>query len=225
MKLVCPDCQSTLQVPDGMEGKQARCPKCGSIFAIGDSATNTTTAQPSWAPAPGALKDDPLAGGPWMLKIADGRVFGPVDRSTIQQWAQEGRIGQDSMLKRANETQWQTAPSLLGNSLAVADPYNSPSSTNFTKDPGATPAGYAASHFEPHRGGVILTLGILGFCCIIPAIIAIVMASNDLQKIDHGQMNPAGRQLTKAGMVIGIVSLVIAAVKVMIGVGGISINF
>src|SRR5262249_43344580 len=52
----------------------------------------------------------------------------------------------------------------------------------------------------PHRGGTILTLGIVSifpgaFCCplagIICGIIAIVMANGDMTKIDAGEMDPS----------------------------------
>ena len=65
----------------------------------------------------------------------------------------------------------------------------------------------------PHRGGMILTFGILGVACCFPfGIAAWVMGHNDMQLINDGAMDPAGAGTTKAGMICGMVACVIAAV-------------
>ncbi len=65
----------------------------------------------------------------------------------------------------------------------------------------------------PHRGGMILTFGILGVACCVPfGIAAWVMGHNDMQLINDGAMDPAGAGTTKAGMICGMVACVIAAV-------------
>jgi hypothetical protein len=69
---------------------------------------------------------------------------------------------------------------------------------------------YHRSFSTPHRGGLILTLGILGFLiCGICAIAAWVMGNKDLAEMDAGVMDDSGRGLTQAGRVIGIVSIVL----------------
>ena len=68
-----------------------------------------------------------------------------------------------------------------------------------------------------HRGGIILTLGILGIVlCFICGIIAWVMGKNDLRQMDAGTMDPAGRDLTQAGKICGIIGFIVGC----IGVGG-----
>jgi hypothetical protein len=63
---------------------------------------------------------------------------------------------------------------------------------------------------RPHRGVVILVLGILGLlCCFILGIIAWVMGSGDLREMDAGRMDPSGRGLTQAGKICGIISVVL----------------
>lgn len=68
------------------------------------------------------------------------------------------------------------------------------------------PGGYRP---VPHRGPTVLVLGILGLimCCIL-GIIAWVMGSKDLRAMDAGEMDPAGRGLTQAGKILGMVSVV-----------------
>jgi len=81
----------------------------------------------------------------------------------------------------------------------------------------ATQAPYGApisGSFEPHRGGLVLTMGIFGvvFSCLgIIGIIGIVMSSRDLKKIKAGQMDPQGEGLTTFGLVLSIVGTVIFA--------------
>jgi len=74
---------------------------------------------------------------------------------------------------------------------------------------------------RPHRGNLILILGILGigFSCLtfggIPAgIVAWILAVKDLKAMDAGEMDPAGHGLTLAGKILGILSVVLFAVFV-----------
>lgn len=65
----------------------------------------------------------------------------------------------------------------------------------------------------PHRGGLILALGILGIvCCFICGIIAWVMGNGDLRQMDAGRMDPSGRGLTQAGKICGMVSVILQIV-------------
>jgi len=65
---------------------------------------------------------------------------------------------------------------------------------------------------EPHRGSLILTLGIIGLVClgfcgpigIILGVIAWVMGYQDLDRIKKQQMDSEGAGSTQAGMVCGI---------------------
>ena len=69
------------------------------------------------------------------------------------------------------------------------------------------------AQLRPHRGGVVLALGILGIVvCFILGIIAWVMGKNDLTEMDAGTMDPTGRGLTKAGTICGMVSVILAIV-------------
>lgn len=88
-----------------------------------------------------------------------------------------------------------------------ANPYQSPTTPVDIKTP---------YHYKPHRGGLILTLGILGiFCCGPLGIVAWVMGSSDLKEIRAGQMDPDGQSLTQAGMIVGIVATVLLAIGVI----------
>jgi predicted Zn finger-like uncharacterized protein len=66
---------------------------------------------------------------------------------------------------------------------------------------------------RPHRGGAILTLGILSLVLCAPlGIFAWVMGSNDLQEMRRGQMDRSGEGVTQAGRICGIIACVLMIV-------------
>ncbi len=76
--------------------------------------------------------------------------------------------------------------------------------------PGSTGAMPPGVFVRPHRGGTILTLGILGLLCCVPlALAAWLMGSSDLNEINAGRMDRAGYGTTQAGMICGIIGTVV----------------
>ena len=71
-----------------------------------------------------------------------------------------------------------------------------------------------------HRGGTILTLGILSLIClpIIFGPMAWRMANEDLEQINEGRMDPSGEGMTKAGKVCGIIGTVLAILGALCGI-------
>jgi uncharacterized membrane protein YidH (DUF202 family) len=68
---------------------------------------------------------------------------------------------------------------------------------------------------RPHRGTMILVLGILGLVlCVICGIIAWVMGNADLREMDAGRMDQTGRGLTQAGKICGMISVILNIVAV-----------
>lgn len=75
---------------------------------------------------------------------------------------------------------------------------------------------------RPHRGAVILVLGILGLVACFPlGMVAWIMANRDLRAMQAGQMDPSGEGLTRAGKVLGIIVTVLwlAGVLLYCGLG------
>jgi hypothetical protein len=76
-----------------------------------------------------------------------------------------------------------------------------------------SPAYYSTSYsapgryYTPHRGGLILVLGLLGFLigCPIFSLMAWVMGTGDLREIQSGRMDPSGEGLTRAGQILGMI--------------------
>lgn len=65
----------------------------------------------------------------------------------------------------------------------------------------------------PHRGGLILAFGILGLIfCQIFGILAWVMGNSDLRQMEQGTVDPSGRDLTQAGKICGMISVILLAI-------------
>jgi hypothetical protein len=75
------------------------------------------------------------------------------------------------------------------------------------------------SMVQPHRGTLILVLGILGIVvCFICGIVAWVMGNQDLRAMAAGTMDRSGEGTTKAGKICGMISVILACVGIGIWV-------
>jgi hypothetical protein len=71
---------------------------------------------------------------------------------------------------------------------------------------------------KPHRGTMILVLGIFGLVICGPlGIAAWIMGGNDLKEMDAGTMDPAGRGNTQAGKICGIIATILCIIGLLIG--------
>lgn len=73
---------------------------------------------------------------------------------------------------------------------------------------------------KPHRGTLILVLGILSLvmCGIFTGIPAWLMGNGDLKEMEAGTMDRSGEQLTKIGKILGMISVGLTAVSCLIGI-------
>ena len=76
----------------------------------------------------------------------------------------------------------------------------------------------APGGLEPHRGTLILVLGILSLvlCSFFTGIPAWIMGKGDLEKIKGGMMDPEGEGMTKAGMICGMISCILILISIVI---------
>lgn len=141
----------------------------------------------------------------WYAHV-DGKQYGPVSEQELRQWYQQQRINPTDMVWAEGTPDWLPAAVALG-----------PASTA-TPVPPPVPA--AAVGLQPHRGMVILILGILGLVmCGVVGIFAWVMGNEDLRKMNDGIMDPAGRDMTKAGRICGMIAtilMIVTAAVVMV---------
>ena len=84
-------------------------------------------------------------------------------------------------------------------------------------DKTSAPSQTNQNSMEPHRGTLILVLGILGLtlCGLFTGIPAWIMGKNDLEKIKTGQMDPEGESTTKGGMICGIISTALGLIAII----------
>ena len=213
----CPGCARLLRVADEYAGKDARCPVCSTIYRVPErslAAVSATVEQPAAVDAAFAeilpmsdaaateiiAAEDaaPLDTSCWYMRTPEGQTFGPAGRKELDRWVAEGRVTHDCELK-ADDGAWKSADSVYA-ALRVPPP-------QLVVGPGAPPgANLGSTPLAPHRGGVVLTLALLGFVssCAILSIMAWVMGNNDLREMREGRMDPEGQSLTQAGYVIGM---------------------
>jgi hypothetical protein len=67
--------------------------------------------------------------------------------------------------------------------------------------------------FVPHRGGLILAMGLIGLvgflACVFPVVlgpIAWIMGNSDLREMRAGRMDPAGEGMTRGGQICGMIA-------------------
>ena len=197
IETICQGCARKLRVDDQYAGRQARCPHCKKVYTV-----------------PGTVQEEqPADLETWSVRTEDGSHYGPAARSELEQWVSEGRITAGTELRNSSGGDWQPAAAIFPELDDDAQPVNP-----FGEGTGEATNPYAASPTPAtglgapvaHRGGAILTLGLLGvICCQILAPIAWALGNADLKSMEAGRMDPAGRGTTQAGMVLGIVGTVL----------------
>ena len=100
-------------------------------------------------------------------------------------------------------------------------PASEAGSQGFRPNPHTSPSSRSTAWHgnNPHRGGLILTLGILAATCnffLVPGILAWAMGAADLKKMNAGYMDPEGKGITTAGMVLGIVFTLLLLVPLVL---------
>jgi hypothetical protein len=70
---------------------------------------------------------------------------------------------------------------------------------------------------EPHRGPVILVLGILSIVvCGVTGIFAWVLGNRDLDLMSRGLMDREGEGLTRAGYILGIIGTILFMIQLLV---------
>ncbi len=84
---------------------------------------------------------------------------------------------------------------------------------------GERPRRRSRGDFQPHRGGLILTLGILSLVCcgVFTGIPAWIMGNNDLAEIRAGRMDREGEGTTNAGRICGMIGTILGAIGLVCG--------
>ena len=142
----------------------------------------------------------------YYFKASDENEYGPIDEGEIRAWLQQGRMNQGSMVRAVDSEEWR-----LLNDYPELMALLAPSSSAPPSSPSSPRAD--VKHYAPHRGAMVLTFGILSIACCFPfGIAAWIIGNDDLKKIDAGMMDPAGRGITNAGKICGMVGVILTAV-------------
>ncbi|HMO12609.1 MAG TPA: hypothetical protein PKD64_11075 [Pirellulaceae bacterium] len=214
----CVNCANRLSVEAEHAGKKARCPKCGTIQDVPGQ------------PRVGPLSDHPgempthVLGQSWEMKSPDGQTYGPVTKTELDGWVKEGRVPPSSYLRQQGgewALAYQIYPQLANASFSPTQSSSPVQRNPFAENPYSAPQATARafSQLQPHNGGFVLTMGILGIaCCGLFGIVAIVMGNRDLRAMKMGQMDASGHGLTMAGYVLGIIASILLCGGFLLGI-------
>ena len=160
------------------------------------------------------------------LRVADEHAGKKARCPACGTIAEVPRVGGETqpVAEPSNPFSPASQPASVGNPFsdrpeAIANPYASPSAPTFGPQ----------SFGRPHRGGMVLAFGIIGILCCGAVgtpfgIAAWVIGASDLSEIRAGRMDPSGESLTRVGMILGIVSVSIAVLGVLFGVGMLAVG-
>lgn len=208
IETICEGCSHKLRVDDQYAGRQARCPRCRMVYTV----PVPPGAESSASENPGALEPTSAGAGSdqWLVRTEEGALYGPTTTAELNRWVEEGRVTPTTQLKREPAGEWQSASAIFP-SLQKQEPVNPfAGEASQPENPYAPTAEPSRAAFVAHRGGLVLTLGLVGvICCQLISPAAWVMGQADLRRMDSGEMDPAGRGSTQAGMVLGIVGSVL----------------
>ena len=207
---ICQGCARKLRVADKFAGKKARCPDCKTVYVVPAKRESSHEVREE-TPASSVSPEQ------WTLRTETGDEYGPVAKSVLDAWLSQGRITSRCFVRREDSSSYQPAAAIYS-SLQGSSP--SPAQRNPYVAPQASPQSMnAGAHVTPHRGGVVLALGIcalvFNLClvpCIggLPGIIAWYMGNSDLKAMNRGDMDPEGRGLTQVGMTLGIINIALS---------------
>lgn len=215
----CHECQTELRVDDQDIQKKVRCPKCGMIqFCPGaqqrkSRKTNrsqeieglpNTDRKTAYLPTASIAEKstESQLGNAWLLKTPDDSTYGPVDQATLVEWAKQGRVSSQCLVRREADAHWQSALSLLPN-LADLKPGSIPPQprTDSSKMPDAIDL---ASPRENH-GAWILICSLIGFFGSVAlfSLVAIIWGCLELLNIKNGNAKTNNKAFIICGIVFG----------------------
>lgn len=208
----CPHCSNLLRIPEHAAGKRVRCPSCQTIFSPAERG------QPAASPAT-QMPAKPAAAPPrWTLQTEDGQQFGPVSKTELDQWVEQGRVSAGCQLLPEGAAQWQWASDVYPQLAAAGGiPQSAPGKPGpivITDNPYASPtSGSSTARMRGRSIPNLLPWAIVSLICCggIFAIPAIIYAAQANSKKASGDYAGAARDASTAqtwlivAVVIGVV--------------------
>ncbi len=211
----CPGCQAKLSVERTDLGSDVECPYCKTVFKAklpGSGGSGTTGGGSTRRPKRQDEDEDVLSGIPRGAALrGDDDDDRPSRRSrTRDEDDEDERPSRRS--RRRDEDEEEERP--RRRRPADEDEEERPRRKRKRSGRGV----------EPHRGVMILVFGLLGFCCVIFAILAVLFAQQDLRKMADGEMDDSGQGLTQAGRILGIIWLILTVIGVAFRIVGMALR-
>ena len=111
LRVVCPNCRTSLKLPDPFVGKSAKCPKCSAKFTVGSGATASTAPK-----AQSLAKTEPLQSPShahhWFAMLAGGYQYGPFTKSELDRWVRLREFSPPRGVRRVPSQQWQSVDAI-----------------------------------------------------------------------------------------------------------------
>ena len=159
----------------------------------------------------------------WQLATPDGKTYGPVSLADLERWVHQGRVTADCRIMSSAAEKWLAAGDWYPVLREVIEEGDNPFAPDWT-GPAATPMptvepatrGYSV----PHRGPIVLGLGITGWFlwfCPLLCVCAWLLGNIDLREMRAGRMDPAGAGMTQAGRVLGMILTIVWIIAFGIG--------
>jgi hypothetical protein len=234
--IVCPSCGRLLRIAAEHAGKQIRCPACQQVsispaeasagsgkvdsqaMAAAEDATLWHVRTPegavygpirwdvvlSWAEE-GRVADDcelaKAADGPWQPA---GSLIPGLGSSVLSSGAD---VASPSHHGRHSSPYMTGGSKVEGPMLNVEPQQPFAGGWSPAVAAGGGYAGPGGSYVAPHRGPLVLVMGILGFFvgCPVFSAIAWILGSRDLREMRAGRMDRSGESVTLVGMILGMV--------------------
>lgn len=239
IRFACPGCRTTFTVGPEQAGKPGRCPHCQARYVVPPAAANVSP------PLPPVGSDDPveIRSCPKCqsrLSVLAGDVGLDVECPNCHTVYKAVRVGAppppppersragERLVKRGSDrdnTDDEDGRRPRRRSRQDEDDDDRDDRRERRRSRRRRYEEEYDRDLLPHRGGMILTFGIVGlvFCWTLVGLIfsalAWVFAVQDLRAMDAGRMDDSGRSSTNTGKVLGIVSLVLFAVLVLLRCG------
>ena len=231
LAITCSRCQQLLHIESRHANQLVRCPACQSETLAtpqeGEPFSEPEDTEPMATEIEHPESQDRIAEASeatWFMAVPEGRTYGPVARDELDRWVAAGRVSADCQL-RCEGTGWSPADRLYP---ALQLPVANTAGGFSGRQNAATAHSSASSHgnevaMKPHRGFVVLSLGILGallFFFPLFSVTAWVMGNADLREMRQGKMDPSGVGLTRVGQLLGIIHVLAFIVLVVVFIFG-----
>jgi predicted Zn finger-like uncharacterized protein len=198
----CPQCDKKLRVPEELIGKLVKCPTCGHTF----------TAEISAAAKKNELEQKPDRSA--RVKTKDDEDDPPRKSQRSRDDDDDDRPIRKSRRSR-NDDDDDDRPSRRRSRRGRWDDDD---------DDDDSSSRLRRRDLMPHRGPLILVLGILGLVIglstgvgLILGLVAWILGNSDLREMQAGRMDREGEGMTQGGRICGMIATILAIVSIGVG--------